>query len=84
MCSSLCIRSHTIGYWILPPKNNLIVRPMLDLPTTVEQGLFVEQMILTIEVVKRNNNLSSAIGRCGAHRRKLHTIFCSTTTFSMV
>ncbi len=25
--------------------------------------------------VKRNNNLSSAIGRCGAHRRKLRTTF---------
>jgi hypothetical protein len=32
-------------------------------------------MILTIEVVKRNNNLGSAIGRCGAHRRKLRTSF---------
>ncbi len=30
---------------------------------------------LTIEVVKRNNNLGSAIGRCGAHRRKLRTTF---------
>jgi hypothetical protein len=35
----------------------------------------VEQRILTIEVVKRNNNLGSAIGRCGAHRRKLRTTF---------
>ncbi len=43
--------------------------------TTVEQGLFVEQRILTVQVVKRNNNLGSAIGRCGAHRRKLRTTF---------
>jgi hypothetical protein len=35
----------------------------------------VEQRILTVQVVKRNNNLGSAIGRCGAHRRKLRTTF---------
>jgi hypothetical protein len=48
-----------------------------------EIRLLVEQRIRPTLGVKRNNNLSSAIGRCGAHRRKLRTTFCSTTTFSL-
>ncbi|EFX72396.1 hypothetical protein DAPPUDRAFT_110844 [Daphnia pulex] len=35
----------------------------------------LEQRIWPTNGVKRNNNLSSAIGRCGAHRRKLRTTF---------
>jgi hypothetical protein len=34
-----------------------------------------EQRIGPTFGVKRNNNLSSAIDRCGAHRRKLRTTF---------
>jgi hypothetical protein len=43
-----------------------------------ENSLLVEQRIGPTNGVKRNNNLSSTIGRCGAHRRKPRTTFCST------
>jgi hypothetical protein len=48
-----------------------------------ENRLLVKQRIGPTFGVKRNKNLSSAIGRCGVHRRKLRTTFCSTTTFSL-
>jgi hypothetical protein len=40
-----------------------------------ENRLLVDQRIGPTLSVKRNNNLSSVIGRCGAHRRKLRTTF---------
>ncbi len=46
-----------------------------------ENRLLVEQRILPTFSVKRNKKFSSAIGRSGAHRRKLRTTFYSTTTF---
>jgi hypothetical protein len=43
--------------------------PLFDKQTVLEQRIW------PTNGVKRNNNLSSAIGRCGAHRRKLRTTF---------
>jgi hypothetical protein len=44
-----------------------------------ENRLLVEQRIGPTNGVKRNNSLSSAIGRCGA--RKPRTTFCSISSF---
>jgi hypothetical protein len=48
-----------------------------------EKQTILEERIVPTLRVKRNKNFRSAIGRSGAHHRKLRTTFYSTTTFSL-
>jgi hypothetical protein len=48
-----------------------------------QNRLLFEQGIGGPPSIKQNKNFHSAIGRSGAHRRKLRTTFCLSATFGL-